>query len=216
MGTVLKFPTPARQRPSTLTISEDKRGQRVMIFDAPLAVNPATGKPTLAAVIPLRPEGMRERARALYVRASALDEARATWGEAEALYRQALAIDPDLDIAYTNLANIKFRTGSEAEAETLYKKALSLNGSQPEAHYNLGYLYLERGTMLVLAITHLERAIDLDSRFADAHFNLALALEQTTGDGRVRNRVQAKLHWRRYLDLEPKGTWADVARAHLR
>jgi hypothetical protein len=29
-------------------------------------------------------------------------------------------------------------------------------------------------------------------------------------------RGRARPHWRKYLELEPSGTWADVAREHLR
>jgi hypothetical protein len=28
-------------------------------------------------------------------------------------------------------------------------------------------------------------------------------------------RAHARPHWKKYLDLEPSGTWADVAREHL-
>ncbi|HSQ62362.1 MAG TPA: tetratricopeptide repeat protein [Polyangiaceae bacterium] len=48
-----------------------------------------------------------------------------------------------------------------------------------------------------------------DARFADAHFNLAMAYEQLGERGKARG------HWKRYLDLEPQGTWADIARKHL-
>ena len=48
-----------------------------------------------------------------------------------------------------------------------------------------------------------------DPRFADAHFNLAMAYEQAG------ERARARPHWKRYLELEPTGTWADIARKHI-
>jgi DNA-binding transcriptional MerR regulator len=159
----------------------------------------------------LRPQTNAARARSaydLYTQASALDENPATFDEAEALYSKAIAIDPQLAIAYTNLGNIRFRRGDEAGAEALYLRAIGVDADQPEAHYNLGYVMLERGKPNV-AIDHFERAIKHDPRFADAHFNLAMAYEQ------VGERTKARPHWKRYLELEPTGTWADIARQHL-
>jgi Flp pilus assembly protein TadD len=160
----------------------------------------------------LRPdvEGARSKsAYDLYVRASALDENPKTQPEAERLYRQAIDLDPKLAIAYTNLGNILFRRGDIASAEALYRKAIEIDDRQPEAHYNLGYVMLDRGEPRAAA-AHFEQAIARDPRFADAHFNLAMAYEQIAEPGK------ARIHWRRYLDLEPKGTWADIARKHLR
>ena len=159
----------------------------------------------------LRPNAGRERARTaydLYVKASQLDESPATLPEAERLYRQAIELDPWLAIAYTNLGNICFRRDEEESAVALYRKALQIDTTQPEAQYNLGYVMLERGAADE-AITFFEGAIKSDPRFADAYFNLAMAFEQT---GRADD---ARPCWRRYLELEPTGTWADIARRHL-
>jgi tetratricopeptide (TPR) repeat protein len=121
---------------------------------------------------------------------------------------QAIETDPLLAIAYTNLGNILFRKGDEAAAEALYSKALAIDPKQPEAKYNLGYLMLERHELDV-AIRYFQGAIESDPRFADAYFNLAMAYEEL-GDKR-----NARPLWRTYLELEPSGTWADIARQHL-
>jgi hypothetical protein len=55
----------------------------------------------------------------------------------------------------------------------------------------------------------------LDPAFRDAHFNLALTLE------RVGSRVQAREHWRLFLelaeavDLPGEQDWLELAREHL-
>jgi tetratricopeptide (TPR) repeat protein len=159
----------------------------------------------------LRPKVGRERARTaydLYMRASHLDEDPETLAEAEALYRQALEIDPWLAIAYTNLGNICFRRSDEPEAEKLYRKALEIDVAQPEAQYNLGYVMLERG-LAPEAIAFFHGAIQSDPRFADAYYNLAMAYEQ------VGDPDRARPCWRKYLEIEPTGTWAEIARRHL-
>jgi DNA-binding transcriptional MerR regulator len=160
-------------------------------------------------VLRQEPGGVRARsAYDYYMRASTLDEDPNTFEEAERLYEKAIELDPQLAIAYTNLGNIRFRRGDEAGAEQLYRKALEIDDRQPEAHYNLGYVMLERG-YASRAVQYFEAAIKADPRFSDAHFNLAMAYE-SLGD-----RARARVHWKKYLELEPSGTWADIARDHL-
>jgi len=48
-----------------------------------------------------------------------------------------------------------------------------------------------------------------DPQFADAYFNLAMAHEQAGEQGKARPC------WRKYLEIEPTGTWAEIARKHL-
>jgi tetratricopeptide (TPR) repeat protein len=159
----------------------------------------------------LRPNAGKERTRTaydLYIKASQLDENPDTVGEAERLYRRAVELDPWLAIAYTNLGNICFRRGEEAEALGLYRRALQVDPAQPEAQYNLGYVVLEHGKP-EQAIRYFRGAIGSDPRFADAYFNLAMAYEQS-GDA-----ASARPYWQKYLELEPTGTWAEIARKHL-
>ncbi len=160
----------------------------------------------------LRPSAGRDRARIayeLYLEASQLDEDPETMDQAEQLYRRALRYDPWLAIVYTNLGNIRFRRGDEEQAEKLYRSALDIEGCQPEAQYNLGYMMLHRGRPDE-AIDYFRGAIGSDPRFADAYFNLAMAFEQAG------KRESARECWQHYLDIEPTGTWAEIARQHLR
>jgi len=203
---------------SELRIVSD--GKQVVVRSDAGAYEPITGQLVIDfevknlredVVRVLRPIAGKERTRTaydLYVKAAQFDEDPGTMDHAEALYRRALELDPWLAIAYTNLGNICFRRNEEAEAEVLYQKALEIDGTQPEAQYNLGYVMLERGDA-ERAITHFCGAIDSDPRFADAYFNLAMAYEQ------VDQPSKARPCWRRYLELEPTGTWADIARKHL-
>jgi tetratricopeptide (TPR) repeat protein len=217
---VLRATLPRVTRPlQELRIVGD--GRRVVVRSDTGSFEPLTGQMVLDFQVEalrddvvrlLRPETSPSRARTaydLYVQASALDENPATYDEAEELYGRATRLDPTLAIAYTNLGNIRFRRGDEAGAEALYKRAIEVDPRQPEAHYNLGYVTLERGDPRSAA-AYFERALEGDPRFSDAHFNLAMAFEQ------LGERARARTHWKKYLELEPTGTWADVAREHLK
>jgi Flp pilus assembly protein TadD/DNA-binding transcriptional MerR regulator len=214
----LKTSLPRVTRPlQELRIVSD--GRRVVVHAHEGSFEPLTGqlvmdfqvnalRQDVVRVLHPNPANGARTAYELYTRASALDEAPATFDEAESLYKRAIALDPSLAIAYTNLGNIRFRRGDEAGAEKYYAEALGVDPKQPEAHYNIGYVALEHGHA-ARAVPYFEKAIVADPRFADAHFNLAMALEQ------LGQRGKARPHWRRYLELEPAGTWAEIARQHL-
>jgi DNA-binding transcriptional MerR regulator len=172
-------------------------GRRVVVRADGTAFEPLTGQMVLDfqvtslrddVVRVLRPETAGQRARTaydLYTRASALDEDPSTFAEAEALYKRAIFLDPQLAIAYTNLGNLRFRNGDEDTACSLYAQALAIDPRQPEAHYNLGFVTLERGDAKA-SVGYFEKAIAADPLFADAHFNLAMAYEQTGERARAR------------------------------
>jgi len=215
----LRTALPKVKKPLTeLKVTSD--GAKVVVRTNEGAFEPASGQMVLDfdvqqlredVVRVLRPAVKQHRQRAafeIYKRASELDEDPRTMDEAARLYKQAIDTDPLLAIAYTNLGNILFRKGDETAAEALYSKALAIDPKQPEAKYNLGYLMLERHELDV-AIRYFQGAIESDPRFADAYFNLAMAYEEL-GD-----RRNARPLWRTYLELEPTGTWADIARQHL-
>lgn len=215
----LRSALPKVTRPlSELRVMSD--GKRVVVRTHDGTFEPSTGQMMLEfdvralrddAVKVLRPNVGKTRQRSayeLYVQASQMDEDPATFAKAEELYRQALELDPYLGIAYTNLGNICFRRHDDAAAEAMYRRALSIDPSQAEAHYNLGYVMLERGESGA-AVDFFRSAIAADPTFADAYFNLAMAYEHL---GDIHN---ARPYWKKYVDLEPQGTWAEIARKHL-
>jgi len=171
-----------------------------------------------AATVPLpEPRPEKERSKATFTAArSAYDwfvegtRAEALGGDdgrAETCYREALALDPGLAAARTNLGGLAYRAGDTTAAREAFEAALALDPDQPEARFNLANLVLEAGD-LELAVAEFRRVLQADPEFADAHFNLAVALERLGG------RAQARAHLEHYLALEPTtSTWADQARA---
>jgi tetratricopeptide (TPR) repeat protein len=126
---------------------------------------------------------------------------------AEKCYQEALALDPGLAAARTNLGSLAYRRGDVAAAREAFEAALALDPDQPEARFNLANLVLENGD-LELAVAELRRVLQTAPDFADAHYNLAVALERLGG------RAAARAHLEHYLALEPEGApWAEQARA---
>ena len=144
-----------------------------------------------------------------YLEGCRLDEDPATLGKAEEAYHRAIYLDPNLANAYTNLGNLRYRAGAADDARILYSKAIEVDACQPEAHYNLGFLEFEDGE-LAHARECFERAVELDPTFADAHFNLAMTLYRLDVERTARDKLL-----RRYLELDPDGPWADIARRRL-
>ncbi|HSI12541.1 MAG TPA: tetratricopeptide repeat protein [Chthoniobacter sp.] len=98
-------------------------------------------------------------------------------GEAEALYRQILAVLPHHAGALHLLGVLAHTAGQHAAAVSLIQQALALDPQNASVHSDLGEacLALDRADE---AIAHYRRAIALDPRLAAAHFNLANALHQ--------------------------------------
>ena len=101
---------------------------------------------------------------------------------AEAAYRQALVLAPDLAEAYLNLGAIWSEAGRFAELAALSEQAVAHCPDSPLVHFNLGVAldHLER---LPEAVTSYERSLVLDPTLADAHYNLGRLREQL-GDKR--------------------------------
>ena len=73
---------------------------------------------------------------------------------------------------------------------------------------DVSHVMLERGRP-ELAIPLFHGALESDSKFADAYFNLAMAYEQ------VGETQKARPYWKSYIALEPRGTWTEIAKRHL-
>ena len=59
------------------------------------------------------------------------------------------------------------------------------------------------------ALAHYRRALAADPLYPDLHINLALLYEK------LERERAATDHWRRYLQLDPTGPWAEVARGKV-
>jgi len=174
-------------------------GQLVLDFRLPT-------EESVAALPGSAPEA--ETALACFERGCAADSEPRRFGEAIAAYRRALELDPDFADAHCNLGTVFYNQGRHAESRDCFKRSLALAPDHLESHFNLGNV-LEEEDRNEGALKHYKEATRIDPFFADARLNLALLYEK------LGLRRTARVHWRRYLQLEPRGPWADVARKHL-
>lgn len=123
-------------------------------------------------------------------------EARGDDDGARAAYEKALACDPALAAAHTNLGNLHHRRGDAEEARAAYERALAIDPEQPEARYNLGNVLDDLGDR-VAARVQWQQVAAVCPELADVHYNLAVAAARD-GDG-----DEARLHLGRYLRLVP-------------
>jgi tetratricopeptide (TPR) repeat protein len=165
------------------------------------------------------------------------------WPEAKKRFAAAIAIFPDYDLAYNGLADAAMATGDTASARAALEKAISLNKNFAEAYRNLALVafaehnYEEANTLLLQALaidplnaralTYAANAELLTHKYneAIAHARKAHALphEGLAGAHIVAARAceatnqpeEAVKEYRLYLDEDPQGRDANIARAAI-
>jgi tetratricopeptide (TPR) repeat protein len=83
------------------------------------------------------PAGLTPAFVEIFNRALALQQA-GRLPEAEALYRQAMAMNPNVALLYSNLGVVMYAQGGVAESIPFYQKAIALDPTLSLAHNNLG------------------------------------------------------------------------------
>lgn len=106
------------------------------------------------------------------------------------------------------LAELLYREGDLSGARERYFMALELEPNLVEARANLGCVLAECG-QAELAVAAFEGTLEQFADYADVHFHLARALEDTAQSGR------AIEHWQRFLELAPASPWAEEAALRL-
>lgn len=125
-----------------------------------------------------------------------------------ALYHEIIAADATFAPAYINLGTIYFHMRRFGRAEELYRGATVADPGYVLAFFDLGNVLdeLDRPDESIAAYC---KAISLAPRYADAHYNLALAYERK---GELRAALR---HWHTYVRLDRTGPWADHARGQI-
>ena len=118
-------------------------------------------------------------------------------GDAEVLYRKALAKDPAHADALHLLGVVAYQYGKTGEAIRLIERALPHLQSLPDAHLNHGNALRQAGR-LADAITSYRRALALEPKYGLAHSNLAHALNE---QGDYKNALTSAKH---ALELIPE------------
>jgi len=179
--------------------------RRQLLFDFErVDRDPAVTEPApLRTVGTAHPLGMQDLFLAAVEAEEAGEKQRAT-----ALYERIIAQQPDYAPAYINLGTIHFHQHQYARAEDLYRQATEADPGYVLGFFDLGNV-LDELQRLDESIVAYRRAIALAPRYADAHYNLALAHERR-GERRLALR-----HWQAYARLDNRGPWADHARGQI-
>jgi predicted O-linked N-acetylglucosamine transferase (SPINDLY family) len=128
--------------------------------------------------------------------AQALEHHRAgRLAEAERLYREICAADPNRFDALHGLGVVAHQLG-RADAADVLQRALALRPDAAEAHNDLGVVLGARGRFAEAAAAF-ERATTLRPDYADAHNNLGTALR------RLGKTEEAVVHYERFAALLP-------------
>jgi protein O-GlcNAc transferase len=116
--------------------------------------------------------------------------------EAENIYRQILAQNPNHADALNLLGMIESRKGRYSKAVELLNRAITINPAAAVNHNNLGNVF-KRQNQLPEAIEEYRRAVQLQPDYAEAHNNLANALKD-------QNQLpEAIAEYRRAVELKP-------------
>jgi tetratricopeptide (TPR) repeat protein len=131
---------------------------------------------------------------------------------AEVAYKQAIAHDPSLAEVYSVLASMYAGQERYDEAEAMTEKANAIfgaaGGGDSKTVYNRGVM-LWNQNLFAEAEVQFKRAIELDPKMADAHYQYAMTLVNQN------KLAEAKAPLEAYLALEPNGEFAATAKALL-
>lgn len=116
--------------------------------------------------------------------------------EAEQLYREILAIDPDHADANHYLGSLASQVGRNDIAAAFIGKAISLRKNDPAMHNNLGNALKGLGRFDEASASY-RHAIALKADFADAHGNLGVLFKER---GELNEAIAA---YRRALTIKP-------------
>ena len=122
--------------------------------------------------------------------------------------RLSLMERPDVPEVHFALGDALYRSGNAAAALERFHAAVEHDHQYVEAWVQLGCLHVEAGR-LDQAEDAFRLALSVHADYPDAHWQLADVLQQSGRTG------EAIPHWRRYLEFDTRGPWADAARQRL-
>ena len=122
--------------------------------------------------------------------------------EAEAIFRQILAVDPDNAAALQLLGCIAHETGRHDQAFAFFSQAIQGNPADPFLHFNLGVSLEEQGKAHEAMVCY-RKALELNPNYAEAYNNMGTVLH---AQGKPSDAVS---YYHKALALSPND-----ARAH--
>lgn len=190
--------------------SSDSPSPATVLFSLPQVVRPAAGEPTaMLASGTGRPggDGQQLSLQQMVDLALAAEDVDDLPAAIDWLRSAMAAWGASADLCF-QLAELLYREGDLNAARERYFMALELEPNLVEARANLGCVLAECGQP-ELAVAAFEGTLEQFADYADVHFHLARALEDTAQSSR------AIEHWQRFLELAPASPWAEEAALRL-
>jgi protein O-mannosyl-transferase len=118
------------------------------------------------------------------------------WRDSETLFRHALAVTTNNDVAENNLGIVFLRQGKVEEAISLLQAAVDLRPDNSPAHENLAKALLQKGQVSD-ALIHYRKLLELQPDNIEVHNIVGTVLIQ---QGRIREGVE---EWQKVLAIQP-------------
>jgi Tfp pilus assembly protein PilF len=118
------------------------------------------------------------------------------WRDSETLFRHALAVTANNDVAENNLGIVFLRKGEVDQAISLLQAAVDLRPDNSPAHENLAKALLQKG-QVADALVHYRKLLKLQPDNIEVHNIVGTVLIQ---QGRVAEGVE---EWQKVLAVEP-------------
>jgi tetratricopeptide (TPR) repeat protein len=191
-------------------LDADGNDSPAILIDNATAANRAVNLPEF---VNIPPDGM------LDIQVSAVDlyklmgqamdlEGEGKNGEALAIWRKALALDPNDARVQNGLGLSLYIQGDVQESFEHLRQAIRINPQFVESRFNLGKFLLQQGHAED-ALPELQQTLELKPKFASGEEALATALQS------LGKSAEALIHWRNALALEPKSISALAGAAWL-
>lgn len=123
-------------------------------------------------------------------------------------YKKILQENPNDLQALIGLGNLYLQHKRYAQAVVYYHRALSIEPDDVKVRTDMGTAYLHQGYADV-ALREYEKALGKDPGYAPAHYFSGLAFEKKGFPDEAIKKYEL------YLELEPKGSYADEARKRI-
>jgi protein O-mannosyl-transferase len=118
------------------------------------------------------------------------------WRDSETLFKHALAVTTNNDVAENNLGIVYLRQGNVDEAISLLQAAVDLRSENSPAHENLAKALLQKGRVSE-ALIHYRKLLELQPDNIEVHNIVGTVLIQ---QGRAREAVD---EWQKVLAIQP-------------
>lgn len=172
---------------------EAESGQLLMDFEVAPVRGAVAFLQRTAGAPGVAPADRVASAAAWFIKGEELEEAEA-FADAEAAYRQALALDPTLADAWLNLGAILCEATRCDEAVALYDAALKQCPDETLLHFNRAIALEDQGR-IAEALGSYETCLKFAPDLADAHYNVARLYEE------IGNAQKAVRHFSAYRRL---------------